>query len=401
MRIQEQQLSPVSPIGSGRVRRFSFPQSGRTITQITTYCPDIIGPGPIHTYLIEDRALILVDAGIPTNLAKVFFYNWRNQPMPPEIESLPPDYSEQELIGGIKLAGYSVADIDLLTISHGHPDHFLLGKAILNRSKARVAAHILDTPAICNPWSILSMWVSRQQQMVATGMPQPQVPKHLQTQDQMGGFDMDALGLTFKVDTPFLHNGPLTINGTPLADVQVLHLPGHSPGSVGLLVGETDGEKVLICGDVLLSPITPHPDDLLTYLQTLEELADYEDVELVLPAHGQAVRDLKTRVMFLKAHHRRRLELTYDACRIPRSVWDIASMPDYFDTYVDPGKFNFLAGLEALVHMEVLNMVGGLRRTHIRDAVHYFQNDGLPFEEIYGRITELVKSQGSRTLMRY
>ena len=76
-------------------------------------------------------------------------------------------------------------------------------------------------------------------------------------------------------------------------------------------------------------------------------------------------------------------------------------MPDYFDTFVDPNQFNFLAGLEALVHLEVLIMVGGLIRTHIRDEVHYFQNCGLPFEEIYGRIMELVADKRKRALMRF
>jgi hypothetical protein len=68
---------------------------------------------------------------------------------------------------------------------------------------------------------------------------------------------------------------------------------------------------------------------------------------------------------------------------------------------VDPNKFNFLAGLEALVHIEVLNMVEGVRRCHIRNEVHYFQSSEEPFEEIYGRIMELVADKRNRPIMRY
>ena len=51
-------------------------------------------------------------------------------------------------------------------------------------------------------------------------------------------------------------------------------------------------------GDVLLNPITPHPDDLLAYLRTLEELSHYNDIVLVLPGHGELIRDLAARIRF-------------------------------------------------------------------------------------------------------
>jgi hypothetical protein len=76
-------------------------------------------------------------------------------------------------------------------------------------------------------------------------------------------------------------------------------------------------------------------------------------------------------------------------------------MSDYFDTYVDPKKFNYLAGLETLVHVELLNMVRGVERTHIQDEIHYFKNRGEPFDAVYGRGMELVKDRGSRALLRY
>ena len=401
MPLTEIVLKPTAVAGSGRVRCFEFSGGKSRITQITTFCPDVIGPGPVHSYLIHDQALVMMDAGIPTHLAKAFFYYWRNQPVPQEIDNLLSDHSEREFLEGIKLAGYSIPDVDLLVISHGHPDHFLMANNILSRGKAPVSAHILDTPEICNPWGLLNMWVSLQRQMTAVGMPPPLSPKKFLSLEDLRGFDFDHLGVSLKVDTPFLRDGPIVAGGMTIEEIQVKHLPGHTSGSIGLLVGKPEDEKVLLCGDVLLNPITPHPDDLLVYLQTLEELSTYDDVVLVLPAHGRAIRNLNNRVAFLKAHHENRLRVTYQACHVPRCVWDIASMPDYFDTFVDPNQFNFLAGLEALVHLEVLIMVGGLIRTHIRDEVHYFQNCGLPFEEIYGRIMELVADKRKRALMRF
>lgn len=400
--MKQTDLKPSSSFGSGRVRRFEPSGGTASITQITTFCPDVIGPGPTHVYLIDGDVPIVVDAGIPTHLAKAFFYRWRNQPMPPDVEGLPLDCSEQELREGLKLAGRSVEEIDLLAITHGHLDHFMMGSLFTGNGKTKVASHILDTPAICNPWGLLNMWVSRQKQMAATGMPPAKPPKGLSGTDGLRVFDHDALGVSLKVDNPIFEDGPLTIDGSAVDGIEVRHLPGHSPGSIGLLIGGEDrGEKVLICGDVLLDPITPLPDDLLVYLQTLEELSRLEDVAVVLPAHGQEFRDLRGRIAFLKEHHRNRLKLTYQACSLPKCVWDIATMKDYFETYVAPEKFNFLAGLEALVHVEILSMVEGVKRVEIRGEVHYFQNSGEPFDLVYDRVTELVKDTNVRTLLRY
>ena len=209
------------------------------------------------------------------------------------------------------------------------------------------------------------------------------------------------MGMALKVNQPIFHDGPVNINGSSVRDVEAKHLPGHSPGSIGLLVGQNGDDKALLCGDVLLNPITPHPDDLLVYLQTLEDLSRMEDVALVLPAHGEPIQDLKGRVDFVRHHHYQRLKATYEACTEPRSVWGIATMSRYFDTFVDPDKFNLMAGTEALVHVEILNMVGGLNRCYIRDQVHYFQSSGEPFDNVYNRIMELVADKKVKTIMRY
>ena len=403
MNIQGSQIKPNTKLGSGRVRRFILPGGKLRITQITTFCPDIIGPGPTHLYLIEDEAVILVDTGLPTQLAKSFFYHWRFQPIPKEIDALPPDYSEQEFREALKVAGYSVEEIDLLVISHGHPDHFLLGRSVVDQSNAKVTAHVLDTSMICNPWAFLSLWISRRHQSRAMGMPSA-LPDHINLPvDKLisDAFDPWSQGLFLKVDNVIISDGPLELNGSPIKQIEVRHLPGHSPGGIGLVVGEKGKERVLICGDILLYPITPIPDDLLVYLRTLRELKKLENISLVLPGHGMAFHNLKARITQLQEHHHRRLRRTYHACRRPKTVWEIATMKNYFDVYVDPRKFNLLAGREALLHLELIQLAGGLHRSHIEDGVHYFVNSGESFDKVYGRIMETVNSDEVVPIMRY
>lgn len=397
MNIQGHQLKPSSELGSGRVRRFVLPDGKISITQITTFCPDLVGPGPTHLYLIETDVLILVDTGIPTGLAKSLFYHWRSQPIPPEVENLPPDLSERQLLEGMRLAKRSLKDLDVLVISHGHPDHYLLGHSILGQGNPKVVAHLFDTSEICNPWGMLRSWLSRRPQMTAMGVPPP--PKKSETLVQ--AVNPETFRFSLPLDSPIVGAGPLQVNGSEIKGIQVTHLPGHSPGSIGLIVGNGEGERVLLCGDVLLNPITPHPSDLLEYLRTLEDLKNTEHIPLVLPAHGMAIRDLKARVSFIQLHHRHRLQLTYEACKVPRSVWEIATMPKYFDVFVDPELFNPMASTEALVHIEILKMAGAVDCSHMKEGVHYFQNSGKPFEEVYGRVLELVADRRVTGVSQY
>ncbi|MBU2548953.1 MAG: MBL fold metallo-hydrolase [Proteobacteria bacterium] len=392
------QLKPNSYPGGGRVRRFELPHGGARVTQITTFCPDGIGPGAAHLYLIEDEALILVDTGIPTDLAKAMFYAMRIQAMPPEIAALPSDLSERQRADGLALAGRRLEDIDLLAITHGHMDHYSMGRSVVEASGARVMAHLLDTPMICNPWGFLSMIASRRHRAEAVGMPRPPDggPKDLGRH-----FDPGSLGLSLEINQVVYEDGPLFIGDACYDGIEVIHIPGHSPGSLGLLVGRPGSPRILICGDVLLYPITPHPDDLLVYLRTLDRLEAIEDVALVLPAHGRIFHDLDKRVGQIKKHHRSRLKMTFDACREPRSVWDVATLKGYFDVEVVPDRFNPMAANEALVHMELLQMAGGLSREDIRAGVHYFRSSDDPFDQVYGRVLDVVGDPVIEPIMRY
>jgi len=398
MTIKVSRLKPNTHEGSGRVRRFSVPDTDIRVTQISTFCPDIIGPGPVHIYLIENRdALILLDTGLPTGLAKAMFYTWRRAPIPPDLAALPDDLNEQQLVDGLRLAGYSIEDIRILILSHGHIDHFLMGRQIARKAELRVMAHIMDTPEICNPWGPLRGWLAKRQLLRGTGTPRPPIP----IENIVQKLDLESLGFALRVDIPIFEEGPLLADGSPVKDIEVKHLPGHSPGSIGLMLGKNGGKKVLLCGDVLLHPITPIPDNLLIYLRTLETLKAQTDIELALPAHGKAIWNVSGRVDFLKRHHKQRLRMTYRACRKPASVWEIATIRGYFHTEVKPSEFNPLAASEALAHVEMLMMVDALSRNHIRQGVHYLQNSGEPFEDVYGRIMNLVRDRETSPIVKY
>jgi glyoxylase-like metal-dependent hydrolase (beta-lactamase superfamily II) len=382
--------------GSGRVREYRLGRK-RRLLQITTFCPSVIGPGPTHLFvIIEDGVIILVDTGIPTDLAKNVFYYWRNQRIPAEIEALPANHSEHQLLSALELANIDIKNVNYLVITHGHPDHYLLGRRIVELSGARVAAHVSDSHQICNPWALVKLWVERRPALMAMGMPPP----------KQGGragstANPETTDLSLRIDCPVAFDGRLKLDDFEKDWLCVRNYAGHSPGGIGLFIyDDSEKEAIMLCGDTLLYPITPHPDDLIAYLRSLKYMKDLKDVALVLPAHGKAITRLHERLDFLEKHHERRLQLTYDACRHPRSIWEIATMSRYFDVFVDPAKFNPLAGQEAYVHVELLQIAAGLHLSHVDGLVHYFRNSGEEFEVVYERIQTILNDENSTMLMR-
>ncbi len=75
-------------------------------------------------------------------------------------------------------------------------------------------------------------------------------------------------------------------------------------------------------------------------------------------------------------------------------------MRSYFDVFVDPAKFNPLAGQEAFVHVELLQLAEGLQRSHADGFVHYFKNSGEKFEDVYDRVQYILDDENSTTLRR-
>ena len=69
-------------------------------------------------------------------------------------------------------------------------------------------------------------------------------------------------------------------------DAQVIHLPGHSKGSIGILTSSGD----LLCGDVLMNMGKPRfhflVDDKETYLASLKKMQNL-GIKTVYPGHGK------------------------------------------------------------------------------------------------------------------
>ena len=156
--------------------------------------------GGVNTILIGEEELTLVDTGFRGSSA--------------------------QMIDLIHSLGRSVEEISLIIITHNHFDH-AGGLAELRRlSKAKVAAHKADVGEIENhlPYPVVIQKIMR--------IP-PFSALHPVFALQAGEVDIQ------------LEGGEVL---EPLGGLQVVHTPGHTPGSISLF---SPRNKLLIVGDAL------------------------------------------------------------------------------------------------------------------------------------------------------
>jgi glyoxylase-like metal-dependent hydrolase (beta-lactamase superfamily II) len=165
------------------------------------------------------------------------------------------DPGHQDLFGHVTnaLAGLSLAleDLDLVVITHGHPDHMEALKAF--RDSGALAAVGAAEMAFIR-----------------------QMAPHYGAALGMPDFEPDLL----------LQEGELHVDGVTL---QVIHTPGHSPGSLCLYWA---GMKALFTGDVVFQQGVGRTDlpggsgeALKESIRRISRL----DVEYLLPGHGEMV----------------------------------------------------------------------------------------------------------------
>ncbi|MBI5241555.1 MAG: MBL fold metallo-hydrolase [Elusimicrobia bacterium] len=171
------------------------------------------------------------------------------------------------LIAEIERNGFSIRDIEAIVLSHCHFDHAGGARGLLERHRVKVYAHPADASAVKGevrrPRSLgMRLWTS------FLRLRWPYRP--------------------LEVVVPIDEGETLR----PLPQWQVLRLPGHTPGSIGLF---QPGEKALLCGDALNNrhgrlavPGDVHCDDPVQARESARKIAAL-DLEVLACGHGPVV----------------------------------------------------------------------------------------------------------------
>lgn len=209
------------------------------------------------------------------------------------------------LTAAIEHAGLEVTDIEVVVVTHGHPDHFGAAGWLADKADAQVL----------------------------TG--RDELPKLLETRDRaqllslIGSFGIPDNELAmfpafYAAVKEWIHDlDPATVvavdDGTTLElggrTFDAIVTPGHAAGHLSLWDPVGD---VLFSGDHLLPSITPNPlveldehselgrrRSLVEYLASLDRFGDL-DPRMVLPGHGPAFADVAGLIERTRAHHEQR-----------------------------------------------------------------------------------------------
>jgi glyoxylase-like metal-dependent hydrolase (beta-lactamase superfamily II) len=209
-----------------------------------------IGSDLVNVYLIaDDTGITIVDAGLPGQ--------WDE--LEPELASM----------------GRSLADVRGVVLTHGDTDHIGFAERIRHDHGVKIHVHDLDAPRARGEVKKEIKWGK-----VRVGS----LMKFLWYSGRRGGMSITPVS---EVVT-FGDGEVLDLPGKPV----VVHIPGHTPGSVAFHVPAVDALFVgdaMTTGHVLTgavgpqpAPFTMDPEQALASMARLEGLA----ATWVLPGHG-------------------------------------------------------------------------------------------------------------------
>jgi hydroxyacylglutathione hydrolase len=204
--------------------------------------------GTVNCYLIKTEAgYVLIDTGFPNNRADL----------------------EKEL----ENAGCRPGDLRLIVMTHGDLDHTGNGAYLREKYGAKIAMHRYDSGVVKNGDNTLS----RRRMPFLKRVISKITLKVLSLLIRSGEFER------FRPDFTIDDGYDLSEYGF---DAKVLHIPGHSRGSIGILT--TGGD--LFCGDLFWNMRRPGThslvDDSAELKASVEKLKNLR-INMVYPGHGK------------------------------------------------------------------------------------------------------------------
>ncbi len=294
------------------------------IVPITLPTPFYIGP--VNVYLVAEDPPTLIDTGPKTKEA---------------IEALR---------DGVRRAGFRVADIRRIVLTHAHEDHCGLARSLRDEAK--------DAEVLIHDWET-GHRVGRLEHeehrvlLERAGVPQQEIETMRKLYEHMRLYadsfdDHEYSSLEDEAELEF-ETGAL----------RAIHTPGHTPGSCSFI---READRTVIAGDCVLKRITPNPilspdpidrsqrfRSLAEYLVSLARLRTFAPT-LVHGGHGEPVHDYEELFnRYLRAIRERQAQVISLLPKTGATAWDVsrAMFPDTDDVH------RFLAVSEAVAHLDL------------------------------------------------
>jgi len=323
------------------------------------------GLGHVNMYVLEDeRGIAIVDPGLPG----------------PE--------SWTALVDRLGRAGFGVADVHTVVVTHSHPDHF--GGAI--RMRHETGADIVTHETFRSTWNFDGSDEGEDSAALDLNSPDGRaeaMERHFSQPTPWGGHRSRPPAEFFERMRSSPGSGGSSFGfpepTMPLVDGQsiklarrewvAMHTPGHTDDHLCLYDPE---HGVVLTGDHVLPSITPHisglspqSDPLAEFFGSLGRMEDIADVTVALPAHGNPFTDLGGRARHIIEHHEERLDTIRNASHdLPNGT-----VADFMRVLFRERSWGEMAESETYAHLEHLRNLGELDRSE-RDGTAHFAPAG-------------------------
>lgn len=208
-------------------------------------------------------------------------------------------------------------DIASIIVTHLHPDHIGMAPRLRDATGAPIVLHEKEAAALEH------LDVFRPIDPGVWGVPEARFVEIARLADARGAYTAVHPDVALTGDIDRLR--------PPGLEIEVIHTPGHTTGSICLRLPE---ERLLLTGDHILPAIYPglglggrsERNPIAEYLDSLGRVVGYDDHE-ILPGHNYRFTGLADRVARTAAHHRRRTDEVERALRAQpdASVYDVAA----------------------------------------------------------------------------
>jgi hydroxyacylglutathione hydrolase len=206
---------------------------------------------------------------------------------------------ENAIFDSIRSIGRDPGEISMIILTHSHPDHIGAAKAIQKITDCSIMAHTAER-----------MWI---EDVDRQNRERP-VP----------GFST-LVGGSVQLDHELSDGDMIDTDGTAEYEVQVYHTPGHSAGSLSLLV---QGQGALFSGDAV--PVggedLPVYDDALQSVRSITKLQAIRGIRVLLsawdePQEGDAAyRQMDRALAYLQRIHDAVVAVSADGTKDPMEI---------------------------------------------------------------------------------
>lgn len=226
----------------------------------------------VYSYILAGETITLIDTGVAGCENPIFDY--------------------------IRSIGRDPREISLIIFTHSHPDHIGAAKAIREATGCSVMAHPAERAWIENV--------------------------DIQSQERsVPGFST-LVGGSVQLDYELADGDVIDPDGTEEYELQVFHTPGHSAGSISLLV---QAEGALFCGDAVpVEGDLPVYDDPKESARSIKKLKRIRGIRVLLsswddPREGEsAYREMDRALAYLQKIHESVITVSADGTSDPMEI---------------------------------------------------------------------------------